>query len=294
MNYKEAYDTLLGYHEDILVLKAKLSDNRKQLEEKNSELNSFLQIMKKEQKDVEALEGLSISSILSKVSGSYDEKLKKESEEYLLAKIRYDEQNTNILNLKKEIERQQSEIRALENEHARLKEHILISYPEGIALSSEIEAKKKELFYVRKEIVEAINAVENVVSLTSEAENKLSSAKSWSTYDTFFGGGIIGDLVKYSRLDEANQHIADINSAAEVMKKELQDVDMAIENKMEHISGGERFIDIAFDNIFSDWSIRGKISTNLEHIQDFLSDLHSISDHLRKKMNEIDRELANL
>ncbi|HSR04183.1 MAG TPA: hypothetical protein VLM88_06320, partial [Proteiniclasticum sp.] len=140
MNYKEAYDTLLGYHEDILVLKAKLSDNRKQLEEKNSELNSFLQIMKKEQKDVEALEGLSISSILSKVSGSYDEKLKKESEEYLLAKIRYDEQNTSILNLKKEIERQQSEIRALENEHARLKEHILISYPEGIALSSEIEA----------------------------------------------------------------------------------------------------------------------------------------------------------
>jgi len=294
MNYKEAYDTLLGYHENILVLKAKISDNRKQLEEKNNELNSFLQIMKKEQKDVEALEGLSISSILSKVSGSYDEKLKKESEEYLLAKIRYDEQNTSILNLKKEIERQQIEIRALENEHARLKEHILISYPEGIALSSEIEAKKKELFYVRKEIVEAINAVENVVSLASEAENKLSSAKSWSTYDTFFGGGIIGDLVKYSKLDEANQHIANINSAAEIMKKELKDVDLAIENKMEHIGGGERFIDIAFDNIFSDWSIRGKISSNLEHIQRFLSDLHSISDHLRKKMIEIDRELANL
>lgn len=294
MNYKEAYDELLGYHEDILVLKAKLGDNRKQLEEKSSELNSFLQIMKKEQKDVEALEGLSISSILSKVSGSYDEKFKRESEEYLLAKIRYDEQNTNILNLKKEMERQQNEIRALENEHARLKEHILISYPEGIALSSEIEAKKKELFYVRKELVEAINAVENVVSLTLDAENKLSSAKSWSTYDTFFGGGIIGDLVKYSKLDEANQHIAEINSAAEIMHKELQDVDMAIENKMEHIGGGERFIDIAFDNIFSDWSIRGKISTNLEHIQRFLSDLHSISDHLRKKMIEIDRELSNL
>jgi len=294
MNYKEAYDTLLGYHENILVLKAKLSDNRKQLEEKTTELKSFLQILKKEQKDVEALEGLSISSILSKVSGSYDEKLKKESEEYLLAKIKYDEKNSNILTLKKEIERQQSEIRTLENEHARLKDHILVSYPEGIALSSEIEAKKKELFYVRKELVEAVNAVENVVSLTLEAENKLSSAKSWSTYDTFFGGGIIGDLVKYSKLDEANQHIADINSAAEVMKKELQDVDMAIENKMEHIGGGERFIDIAFDNIFSDWSIRGKISSNLEHIQRFLSELHSISDHLRKKMIEIDRELANL
>ena len=294
MNYKEAYDELLSYHEDILVLKAKLSDNRKQLEEKSDELKSFLQIMKKEQKDVEALEGLSISSILSKVSGSYDEKLKKESEEYLLAKIRYDEQNTNLVNLKKEITRQQSEIRALEAEHTRLKEHILISYPEGVALSSEIEAKKKELFHIRKELVEAINAVENVVSLTLDAENKLSSAKSWSTYDTFFGGGMIADLVKYSKLDEANQHIADINSAAEIMRKELKDVDMAIENKMEHIGGGERFIDIAFDNIFSDWSIRGKISTNLEHIQHFLSELRSISNHLRNKMTEIDRELSNL
>ncbi|MFH5835704.1 hypothetical protein ACHAL6_06485 [Proteiniclasticum sp. C24MP] len=294
MNYNEAYDKLLGYQEDILVLKSKLSDNRKQLEEKNSQLKSFLQIMKKEKKDVEALEGLSISSILSKISGSYDEKIDKESEEYLLAKIRYDEMNTSMMNLKKEMERQHSEIRNLEKEHAELKAHILVSYPEGVALSQEIEAKKKELFYVRKEIVEAIKAVENVTALSLEAESKLSSAKSWSTYDTFFGGGIIGDLVKYSRLDEANQHIAEINSAADIMQKELQDVDLAIENKMEHIGGGERFFDIAFDNIFSDWSIRGKITSNLEHIQNFLSELRSISEHLRGKMIEIDRELSNL
>lgn len=294
MNFREAYDKLLGYQEDILVLKSKLSDNRKLLEEKNDQLVSFLQTMKKEKRDVDQLEGLSISSILSKISGSYDEKLRKESEEYLLSKIRYDEMNTSLMNLKKEMERQQSEIRDLEQNHAKLKEHILVSYPEGTALSEEIESRKKELFSVRKEIAEAIRAVEAVTALTLEAENKLSSAKSWSTYDTFFGGGIIGDLVKYSKLDEANQHIAEINSAAEHMQKELQDVDLALENKMEHIGGGERFFDIAFDNIFSDWSIRGKISSNLENIKAFLSELHTISEQLREKMMEIDRELSNL
>lgn len=294
MNYKEAYDKLLGYQEDILVLKSKLSDNRKLLEEKNDQLVSFLQTMKKEKRDVDQLEGLSISSILSKISGSYDEKLRKESEEYLLSKIRYDEMNTSLMNLKKEMERQQSEIRDLEQNHAKLKEHILVSYPEGTALSEEIESRKKELFSVRKEIAEAIRAVEAVTALTLEAENKLSSAKSWSTYDTFFGGGIIGDLVKYSKLDEANQHIAEINSAAELMQKELQDVDLAIENKMEHIGGSERFFDIAFDNIFSDWSIRGKITSNLDHIRTFLSELQTISEQLRGKMMEIDRELSSL
>ena len=294
MNYNEAYDKLLGYQEDILVLKSKLSDNRKLLEEKNTQLDSFLQIMKKEKRDVDQLEGLSISSILSKIFGSYDEKFSKESEEYLLSKIRYDEMNTSLMNLKKEMERQQSEIRGLEKDHAKLKAHILVSYPEGTALSEEIESRKKELFSVRKEIAEAIRAVEAVTALTLEAENKLSSAKSWSTYDTFFGGGIIGDLVKYSKLDEANQHIAEINSAAEHMQKELQDVDLALENKMEHIGGSERFFDIAFDNIFSDWSIRGKISSNLENIKAFLSELHTISEQLRGKMKEIDREISNL
>ena len=294
MNYNDAYDKLLGYQEDILVLKSKLSDNRKLLEEKNNQLESFLQIMKKEKRDVDQLEGLSISSILSKISGSYDEKFSKESEEYLLSKLRYDELNTSLMNLKKEMERQQSEIRELEKDHAKLKAHILVSYPEGAVLSQKIELKKKELFFVRKEIVEAVRAVEAVIALSLEAENKLSSAKSWSTYDTFFGGGIIGDLVKYSKLDEANQHIAEINSAAELMQKELQDVDLAIENKMEHIGGSERFFDIAFDNIFSDWSIRGKISSNLDHIQTFLSELHTISEQLRGKMMEIDREISNL
>ena len=292
--FNEAYDKLLGYQEDILVLKSKLSDNRKLLEEKTAQLDSFLQIMKKERRDVDQLEGLSISSILSKISGSYDEKFSKESEEYLLSKIRYDELNTSLMNLKKEMERQQSEIRELEKDHAKLKAHILVSYPEGTALSEEIESRKKELFSVRKEIAEAIRAVEAVTALTLEAENKLSSAKSWSTYDTFFGGGIIGDLVKYSKLDEANQHIAEINSAAELMQKELQDVDLALENKMEHIGGGERFFDIAFDNIFSDWSIRGKISSNLDHIRTFLSELQTISEQLRGKMMEIDRELSSL
>ena len=294
MNFREAYDKLLGYEEDILVLKSKLSDNRKLLEEKNGQLESFLQIMKKEKRDVDQLEGLSISTILSKITGSYDDKLSKESEEYLLAKIRYDEMNTSLLNLKKEIERQHSEIQALEQSQEELKAHILVSYPEGAVLSEKIELKKKELFSVRKEIVEAIKAVEAVTALTLEAENKLSSAKSWSTYDTFFGGGIIGDLVKYSKLDEANQHIAEINSAAELMQKELQDVDLAIENKMEHIGGSERFFDIAFDNIFSDWSIRGKITSNLDHIRTFLSELQTISEQLRGKMMEIDRELSSL
>lgn len=294
MNYNDAYDKLLGYQEDILVLKSKLSDNRKLLEEKNAQLDSFLQTMEKEKNDVKQLEGLSISSILSKISGSYDEKLSRESEEYLLSKLRYDEMNTSLMNLKKEIERQQSEISELEKDHAELKAHILVSYPEGAVLSQKIESKKKELFFVRKEIVEAIKAVEAVIALSLEAENKLSGAKSWSTYDTFFGGGIISDLVKYSKLDEANQHIAEINSAAELMQKELQDVDLAIENRMEHIGGGERFFDIAFDNIFSDWSVRGKISSNLDNIKFFLSELHAISEQLRAKMVEIDRELSNL
>jgi predicted RNase H-like nuclease (RuvC/YqgF family) len=294
MNYKEAYDRLIQLQQDIKVLKVKLHDNSNLVQRKTSDLRSFLHSMNQEKKEVEALEGLSISGLIAKIAGTYDEKHQKESVDYLLAKMKYDEQTTALARLKEDMKRLHEEIRSLESEHRELKDHILVAYPEGTALSQEIETRKKELYFIRKELVEAVNAVENVTALAKGAEKKFESAKGWSTYDTFFGGGIIADMVKYSRLDEANQHMADINSASAVMSKELRDVDLAIEDRMEFISTGEKFMDIAFDNIFSDWSIMGKIENNLSRLDEFIKDLERISSMLRQKMNQIDRELAGL
>lgn len=294
MNYNESYNKLIQLQQDIKVLKEKLSDNRNLQTRKGSELNSFLHSMNQERKEVEALEGLSISGLLAKITGTFDEKHQKESEDYLLAKLKYDEQTTALKRLKEDMERLHEEIRTLEAEHRTFKDHILVAYPEGVALSQEIETRRKELYYIRKELVEAVNAVENATALAKGAEKKFESAKGWSTYDTFFGGGLVADMFKYSRLDEANQQITEINSAVALMNKELRDVDLAIEDRMEFISTGAKFMDIAFDNIFSDWSIRDKIETNLSRLDDFIKDLERISSQLRMKMNQIDRELAGL
>ena len=56
-------------------------------------------------------------------------------------------------------------------------------------------------------IDEAMAAAAAAGQALRQVEERLGSAGSWSTYDTWFGGGAIGSYVKLDRLDQA-QHAA--------------------------------------------------------------------------------------
>src|SRR5690606_15613549 len=116
----------------------------------------------------------------------------------------------------------------------------------------------------------------------------------WSTYDTFFGGGLIADLAKYNKLDNANKFVSRISAATKDMKKELKDVEMTLEHNLEIISGSEQFFDIAFDNIFSDWSIRGKIEKNLEAMNRYYEELTKIESQIKTALKETNKKLQEL
>ncbi len=294
MNFDEAYNQLNSYQEEIKLLRADLNNRRKELKEKSAELKTDLRKMSQEKRNLEAMKGFSFANLAGKISGRYQENYDQANEKYIAAKKIYDEHESGFSMFKQEMDLIHIEIDELKSKHAALKHEVYTTYPEGQKLFAETELRKKSLFEIRKEVKEAIDAVETVIALSREAKESLSGAKSWSTFDTFFGGGIVTDLAKYSKIDEANQQIAKISAATEVMRKELKDIDMSIENRMESIGGGEKFFDIAFDNIFSDWNIRGKISLNLSRLEEFIEELVESSLKLRKKLNEIDRELANL
>lgn len=294
MNFDEANAQLNSYQEEIRLLKAKLNDRRKELKEKSTELKADSRKMTREKRNLDAMKGFSFSGLMEKISGKYQENYDQANEKYIAAKKIYDEHESSFNKFKQEMDLIHVEIDELKSKHAALKNEIFTSYPEGKALFAEIERRKKSLYEIRKEVKEAIDAVEAVIALSREARESLSGAKGWSTFDTFFGGGLVTDLAKYSKMDEANEQIAKISEATEIMRKELKDIDMSIESKMETIGGGEKFFDVAFDNIFSDWNIRSKISINLSRLEEFIEELVESSLQLRKKLNEIDRELANL
>ncbi|SFN36723.1 hypothetical protein [Proteiniclasticum ruminis] len=294
MSYQNTYSRWLQLTEEKKVLEQKLKDTTEEQHAKNSQLHTFLSKMKKEEKDVENLEKSSLSSLLSKVTGKFEEKLMKEQEEYLQSKLTYEDKKNELDLLIEKESRLQDELPKLDQEISALKNSLLKDYPEGVHFSKELENKKEYLFHLQRELEEALDAVHHVMGYAEQALKEFSSAKGWSTYDTFFGGGIIADLAKYNKLDDANKVLSKISAASKEMKKELRDVEMTLEHELETISGSEQFFDIAFDNIFSDWSIRGKIESNLEAMNKYYAELKKIELQLKSALKEIQKKLEML
>ncbi|MGB4588377.1 MAG: hypothetical protein WBI17_03960 [Clostridiaceae bacterium] len=294
MEFNNAYDKMLQTEQELKVMKKKEVELKIMVEEKNQALKDFLRIMEKEKKDVETLEKTSFSAILAKIAGNYDEKRDMEYQEYLDAKLEYDQNFEAVNSLKSELERTSIEVRDLESDYLEQKNHLFIAYPEGRAMAEKIEAEKKAWYSLRKELLEAKRAVENVLSLSNAAKRSFESARGWSTYDTFFRGGLIADIAKYSKIDEANQAVSRISSSSNIMNKELRDVDLAFHENMNTIGQGERFFDIAFDNIFSDWNVRSKIQNNLSNLNQYISKLESTLRTLDNKLSDVERNLRKL
>ena len=294
MEFNNAYDKLLQTEEELKVMKKKEIEFKVILEEKKQALKDFLSIIEKEKKDIEILEKTSFSGILAKIAGNYDEKREKEYQEYLDAKLEYDRNFEAVNHLKSELERTSEEVKNLQSDYLDQKNHLFITYPEGRAMAEKIETEKKAWYSLRKELLEAKRAVENVLTLSNSAKRSFESARGWSTYDTFFRGGLIADIAKYSKIDEANDAVSRISSSSNIMNKELRDVDLAFHENMDTIGQGERIFDIAFDNIFSDWNVRSKIQNNLSSLNLYISKLESTIRILDNKLMEVNQNLAKL
>lgn len=294
MEFNKAYDKLLQTEEELKVMKKKEIEFKVILEEKKQALKDFLSIMEKEKKDIEILEKTSFSGILAKIAGNYDEKREKEYQEYLDAKLEYDRNFEAVNHLKSELERTSEEVNNLQSDYLDQKNHLFIVYPEGRAMAEKIETEKKAWYSLRKELLEAKRAVEKVLALSESAKRSFESARGWSTYDTFFRGGLLADIAKYSKIDEANEVVSRISSSTQIMIKELRDVDLAFHENMDTIGQGERFFDIAFDNIFSDLNVRSKIQNNLSSINRYIIQLESTLRILDNKLNDVARNLAKL
>ena len=110
-----------------------------------------------------------------------------------------------------------------------------------------------------REIDEAIAALDVTTEALERAFATLRRAGGWSTYDTFFGGGVIADLVKHSRIDESSRAFADVNRALEHLRIELADIGVGPVRGVE-VSDSLAVFDVLFDNVFSDLMVRERIA----------------------------------
>lgn len=298
-NYQRELDMLreriAQWREDQTVLerlRLQEEDWRREVETRTTRLS-------KEERDVEKLEKLTISSILASLRGSKDEDMDRERAEAYTARLRLQEAERQLAEVREEIldrQRRIAENKNCEAEYEALlreKEAELRRRDPALAEKlADLERGELELTARRKELREAEEAGQQVLFQLNAALGHLEDAEGWGTWDVF-GGGLVSDVMKYSRLDDAQQQLTGVTSALRRYRTELEDVARTVEFNMKH-DDFTQTMDIWFDNIFTDLAVLDRIRQSRDQLLDLESRVRGIQEGLTWDLEKVETELNAL
>lgn len=127
---------------------------------------------------------------------------------------------------------------------------------------------------IKRELQEAIKAGEQALKSLKAAREKLNSAKNWGMFD-MFGGGFLSSVIKHSKMDDASVYIEDAKHSIQIFQRELQDINVPLDVKME-VGGFLSFADFFFDGFIVDYMVQSKISDSKEQIEDAIFRVESL------------------
>lgn len=136
----------------------------------------------------------------------------------------------------------------------------------------------------RKEVLEAKVVANEVLGLLENVKKELKSAQTWGLFD-IIGGGFFSSLIKHDKIDRAEYEIRQVQSGLIRLQKELGDINVTLDAHL-NISSFDRFLDIVFDNIFSDWMTQSKIRDSLKQVEQTIVEVQRV----KATLEQIERE----
>lgn len=252
-------------------LKTHLNSLRRRREALAAEEEELRAIRIDEQDDVDRLEARSLARYFFSLAGSLDEKLDRERAEARAAAVKHDAAIRELEDVDADISAAEAELArlsgceqrydaAIERRAAELKAS---GSPLGARLR-ELESRMAALERSARETDEAIAAGRAAAEASSEVIGSLSSASTWSTFDVF-SDSVLTDMMKYSRINDAQYAMERLRSALRRFGSELGDVGGRLDAGMGDFMG---FADVFFDNIFTDLAVSSRISRSLAAAED--------------------------
>ena len=287
----------------LWAMETELTNQRNTVAKKVAELEK---IKKKEQLDVEMLEGKSIKALFATLAGTKEEKLSKERQEAYAAAMKYDAAFRDLQEITRDIEYCKIELEkidGIEKEYEHLLEEKKNSIKqEASRRANEVLVLEKQMEELSHEIIEleealdvgyrAFDKVENII-------NELQEAYNWAEADIFMDG-IWVDMQKHEHIHNAQDIILELREELRRFKTELADVNIEgdIQIEMDEFS---EFADWFFDNIFTDWETKDKIVNSLSQADDTKNQvvgtinlLKDMRDERMKRRIELEEDLEEV
>lgn len=283
-----------------------LADLQSQLQEFESSAAVLKEQMEKENIDLDKISKSSIRSLFYTVLGSREQQEEKERREFLSAKLKYDQRNAEIAQIKARIRELTAERDAngnceqKYNELMQKKYKLLInSHGETAKTILDLEHEISACRANSKEINEAVAAGKDVLRCTSRVRSSLDNAEGWGTWD-LLGGGLLSDLAKHSNLDDAKSQASEVSMLLSRFRSELADVRISNEIQI-HIDGFAKFADFFFDGLVADWVVQSKIHDSQQSVENVevqvnqvLNKLDQINRENEKKINQLTGQFSQL
>ena len=133
-------------------------------------------------------------------------------------------------------------------------------------------SQEKELKEARQALLDLKNEIDKTIKITE-------SASRWGLFDLFADSGLVG-LVKRGKIKDINSNLKIVRDKLEVAKRELNDIRIDLDEEIPD-STYDFFVDVIFDNIFTDLRVNGEI----KEIREKLEDLGDRGDELLGKIN---------
>ncbi|WP_090855059.1 hypothetical protein [Nocardioides lianchengensis] len=296
--HRDLTDALEAVAEDRR-LNARITRAEKALAEASAAARQARTDLSRETDDVRALESFSPARIWATLRGERATRLSTEQAEHQAAEYAAARAEAAVSFAREELDAARAALGALGDVEARLAAALDATEQRlrdaGGPLAEELTANGAELGTVRSErteVGEADDAATAALEQLEQASQMLRRAKDWSTYDTFFGGGMLSSAMKYERVEDAEELLRAADRALKRLSVELADVGLADTPRLA-VEGMTRTFDVWFDNIFTDWSIRDRINRMHDDTLDVMRLVVRIRLGLRARYEElVDREDA--
>lgn len=253
-----------------------------------------------ESADVDRLASFSTAKVWAKLKGSHLTDVERETAEREAARYAVAEAEARRDTMRREVASWESRRAGLGDVEARYraaladKESWLAGADHASAARlAEVAERRGRLEARDREAREAFAAGESAARLLDEAAGLLGSAEGWSTWDTFGGGGMLTDMMKYDKVDRATELLRRADHALAAFSTELADADLPPVQGV-RVEQVMRTFDVWFDNIVSDIAVRSRIRDAADRVAAAQHQVRQALTVLAAQGREIRAELAAL
>lgn len=290
MNVHEQLTNTVRLIKEREQLQHRVEITRNLIQEQNSLRDQLQKQLALESRDVERLDGITLQNLWHSLRGTKEDAKRKEQEEYLSAKLKYDTANQSLAVFEADLTKLENNLAAMGDLDAiyqqalRDKEMFLLRSggPDARHLF-DIAEQSGCLKAEEVELTEAIDAGKKVEQALSKVQKSLGSAGNWGVVD-LLGGGLITTSIKHSYINEARNNIDQVQLLLCNFRRELADVNQT--NEGLEIGRLSIFADFILDGLLFDAIVQSKINTAQERTRQLQREIKATMHELGAKQEQ--------